>query len=123
MARKYLSVHTQGMTLENWRQRMPDVIETLDLMCPVAYDMHQLGKLSERVLKYLRPILKDRLPVGPSTTDTELVIVQRIPRKREGGIDVEKLERDMGTEFVNRYRKGDVKFDEFQFTPKELVRT
>ncbi len=112
--RRYTSDTTRGLTEENWQAKVQAIQKAhpkddeplLDLLG----DVRAVQKLFKKVEGYLKEIIN--LGEGDFTTDYWDVTLSK--RYREGGLDMDRVREEMGSNWITSYTKDGTEYDELR---------
>lgn len=115
----YLNPKTAWLNADNWHLHIGDMAKDTEILLASAYDLKQISSYSEAAFKRLRAILENQMPPAPSSLSSNLVVVQRIPRRRKGRLDTAALEAAFGVDVIDEFRATETKYSEFSFSLKQ----
>ena len=113
----YLSKITGTLTLKNWEDKLTTKKLSTDELARIAYDLNQRQKRDKKMEGYVKELLRPSIPNDPlqdmelSTADVRLVLIDR---ERAGGLDKDRIQEEMGDNWVAKFSKDPIEYQEFR---------
>ena len=113
----YRSKKTEKLTQDNFKEILTSKDMSLDELSLINRDVNERQKLDKKVEGLSKEILQ------ANSEDDELHTshydLAWVWRERAGGLDLERLEEDMGPQFIEKYRKDPTEYQVLNFTEHE----
>lgn len=114
---RYESDITAGLRKWNWKETLEDV-NSLETYVAVLLDLRSIKSMTEAVDKYVKAVIRKRLG-NRNYYEIGRYRIQVTAKEREAGLDKDAIMRDMGPQFVQKYTKPKIKYEQLDITIKE----
>ena len=114
--KKYEHPLTKTLTPDNWKDELNLSALSLEDLSTLLGDFKAMEAFGKKVGGFIKEIVKGRMPEGEDEFDGPVFHIQRNHRFRAGGLDRDRIQEDMGEEWVEEYSKEGTEYDEIRVT-------
>ncbi len=122
MTKKYISPITATLTLDNWQGKINLADMNLDDTMDLLGDLKAMEAFGKKVGGFLKEAVKAKMPEGDTEYYGNNFCVVLSERYRAGGLDKEKITKEMGEEWVEDHSKEGTEYTELRlksWSPEE----
>lgn len=119
MARKYTSPLTAKLTPDNWQDKLNLNELSLEDRLDLLGDFKAMLSFAKRLEGYLKEAVRAAMPEGEDEYTGNHFYVQINHRVRKGGYDIDHMREDMGDDWLVKYEKEPVEYDELRLSAVE----